>query len=519
MKRNLKKHLTLAAIIAVLLTLFTFGTSAACDKHVYNSALDKFVAPTCTEGGYTVMYCGVCQEEIGVKDELNALGHLFNAADYYYVAQNSGEYYTYECDCARNCGAHTIKTDESVNPVKFYTVTFFNTYVTSGYDSTVTYTKLANAWTTKQVGKVYVSEGDNAVYLGSAPYREKDKTFGEYSFTGWDVSLQNITQNTVANAVFEGVPVHYTVIFVDGDGKLISSNITVTHGQHDPKILTLFQNNPPTKSETTLFKYEFTGWDKDIYAFYDTCTVVPLFNTIEKEYTYVYHDSNGNEFYRAENLSYSDKAPVFTNEQKSEYIAKADDEKYMYQWTGEWCWNNNSNVKITVPKYIPGSLNEGDEIHLYPVYIKKLIDYDVVVRISFLEESPYYSLDGFIVQLKNAEGQLIASGYTDEVGEFHCKINYSYPVYVTVMSTDNRCSGQATINMLYNGYTTSCHILLDANASVDNPAYNCGCLCHNSMIKPIWVRVLNILYNLFKIKFVCCDDMYSSIGDLLVYTQ
>lgn len=547
MKRTLKKHLLLTLAVAALMALFTFGSYAECETCVIDDTKDIIVYPTCTTGGYTEKYCGFCGNLVAKEDLTEPTGHLFDANNYYYESQAGDAYYFYKCVCSNeNCNEVTYKTNENTGEqIKYYTVTFYNPWVTDTYAQDVTYAKLAQTYKTTELGTIYVAEGETAIYSGVLPVREKDKHeraiegsdyplmgYGSYVFSGWNKeapktgdidasadadALKNITEKTEVYATFQGVPKKYVVTFVNGDNAQISSHIEVTHGLHDPLILTLFENNPPTKSDDSHYKYEFTGWDRDLNYFYDTCTVRPVFDTIEKEYIYVYHDSTGKEFYRT-TLTRSSTAPTFTDEQRVRYINKADDKKYIYQWTGEWCWENTGTI-VTVPYFIPGAVKEGEEIHLYPVYNKKLINYELQVKVRFLEENPFYTLEEFIVQVRDANGQLIGSGMTDENGVFTCFINYSSPVFITVMSEDTRCSGDASVSILYKDYPTVVDIPIDAKASADNPLYDCHCVCHNSLIKPIWVRILNILYKLFNIKYVCCDDMYASLGELLVYTQ
>ena len=44
----------------------------------------------------------------------------------------------------------------------------------------------------------------------------------------------------------------------------------------------------------------------------------------------------------------------------------------------------------------------------------------------------------------------------------------------------------------------------------------CTCACH-SFIGGLWVTGLNIMYYLFKVKYVCCYDMYATHGSKLSY--
>ena len=549
MKKTIKKYLFLVVAVAALMVLFVSGASAVdkCPEGqcLYDSDLDVITPPACTTEGFTTMYCGVCKHSMGIKDRVNPTGHLFKEKDYKPESVDGGKYFHFFCICANdNCNAKTYRTREvngEVQLIKYHTVKFVNPYGTAKYDTL--YKDLAIEHKDVDLGTIYVEQGTAAEFTGTTPWRDKDKEpwektysdgstetvngYGAYEFTGWKDSkgtltkgnvIENITENSVFYAAFKGLDVQYVVNFVNGDGYPISTYITVNHGETDEKIFSLFENNPPKRSETSLYKFEFTGWDRDISAFYGSCTLIPQYKSIEKNYTYVYHGANGKEFYRTD-MTASSTPPSFSDEMIETFIEKESDEKYIYTWTKEWCYNNVSYDIITPPTQIPGSLKENDEIHLYPVYARKGIEYELLVRISFNDINSYYSYDEFIVQVKNAEGQLVASGQTDEKGEFLCKVNYSKPLHITVTSIDNRCTGEAVVNYLFKFNTTVSSIRLDVKSALDNPAFSCHCLCHNTLIKPIWVRVLNILYNLFNIKYVCCDDMYASIGDLLVYTK
>lgn len=554
MKINLKKYLLLITVIAALSVVFAFSSSAKCDGPcVIDHTKDVVVEPTCTEEGWTENYCFYCGEFVAKENVVPATDHKFDIKNYFYEPQESGAYHFYRCNCSNvnkgvPCTEYTYKRNETTgDEIKYYTVTFFNPWVTDTYASDVTYTKLAETYKTVELGKVLVAEGDTAKYTAVIPFREKDKHerndngktvygYGEYAFKGWREKsaealdptfayavdsniLKNISKNTQVEAVFEGQSKEYVVTFFDGDDKQVSVPIPVIHGTSDPYIKSFLDGYVPPKKETSLYKYEFTEWDTATDYFFANCSVRPEYKETEKSYTYVYHGSKGEEFFRTE-MTASSKPPVFSTEDKINHINKADDDKYKYFPTGEWEWRSElSSDVIDVPTEIPAGIQENGEIHLYPVYNRKLIEYQLVVQVRFLEENPYYTLDEFIVQVKDANGQLVASGMTDEAGQFVCTVNYSYPVFITVMSEDTRCSGETTVNILYKDYPTYSYITIDAKASVDNPIYNCSCICHNSFIKPIWVRILNILYKLFNIKYVCCDDMYASLGDLLVYTK
>ena len=71
-------------------------------------------------------------------------------------------------------------------------------------------------------------------------------------------------------------------------------------------------------------------------------------------------------------------------------------------------------------------------------------------------------------------------------------------------------------------YDNNENIIMDLSLNKEYPEEHqsrCRCICHNSFFRGIWVRVLNIMYRLFKIEYVCCYDMYATIGDLLAYPE
>ena len=136
-------------------------------------------------------------------------------------------------------------------------------------------------------------------------------------------------------------------------------------------------------------------------------------------------------------------------------------------------------------------------------------------------------------------GHQLARGYTDsksysEVtdskGNTYIHLTCSFAVQkaeryeISVASTDEKYEGKKTL--YWSVYTTmydSVNNKMKSNILVDtsirdgyNQSVNCNCLCHG-ILKGLWVRVLNILYSLFKVKYECCPHMHAELGDLLAY--
>ena len=123
--------------------------------------------------------------------------------------------------------------------------------------------------------------------------------------------------------------------------------------------------------------------------------------------------------------------------------------------------------------------------------------------------------------------QLVASGKTDANGKFRCRLNYQVPFTVTVATADGKYLGNAIISDLIKPLNDTGDENIEAEINkcrVDmqlKPEYetHCSCIHHNALLQPIFVRILNILYTFFNVKYVCCYDMASTIGPLLDYVD
>ena len=149
MKTNLKKYLLLTMMIAALSVMFAFSSSAArCeDSCIIDHNKDVVVNPTCTTEGYTLYYCGLCGTSY--KDNiLPPTGHKYELANYFFEEQENGKYFFNKCICSNvnngiPCDAYTYKANDSGEEIKYYTVTFYNPWVTDTYETDITYAKLA----------------------------------------------------------------------------------------------------------------------------------------------------------------------------------------------------------------------------------------------------------------------------------------------------------------------------------------------------------------------------------------
>lgn len=91
-----------------------------------------------------------------------------------------------------------------------YLVTFCN------YNGTVLY-------------ETSVLPNDNVIYIGNTPTRPADAQF-DYTFKGWNKSIENITEDTIVTAVFNQQIKSYTIRFINGDTLEVISTQTIEYG-------------------------------------------------------------------------------------------------------------------------------------------------------------------------------------------------------------------------------------------------------------------------------------------------
>ena len=164
-------------------------------------------------------------------------------------------------------------------------------------------------------------------------------------------------------------------------------------------------------------------------------------------------------------------------------------------------------------------------IKVKPAYqrLARKYNFNIDVTIPNTELDPEYYSSGLIVQITNENGQLLAAGTTSD-WKANLAVTKAQMYNVTVTSANGKYYAEKGIvwdvfkAMLDKNENIIMDLVLNNDYKEEN-MNNCRCICHNSFLRPIWVRVLNILYSLFKTKYVCCSDMYITLGDLLAYTK
>lgn len=397
------------------------------------------------------------------------------------------------------------------------------------------------------------------------------------------VSLVNVQQNLTLYPVFTGISVYYDVVFHSLKGQITVPQ-KVLHGSTPSFRVNGDASNDyyaePPKDSDIVNDYVFNGWaanninqssgiptapdaEKGIAGIeetpvYDYVHYYPTYAAIPKGYTVEFYDyTEENLIQYAEgkyatfdnvnlmtNLYDSDKyGAEFTTAisditRNSKVTEKPSNKEYYYTFTGKWRVLRSDDKYGSTVSLSNLYIGEGDFfevtdeetgvtskiIRLVPVYEQRLRLYAVDIQMGSLgDEDEYYYRGEAVVQVTDKNGQLVASGKTDEYGMFRCYLNYKPTFTVTVATQDSKYLGTAYITDLLKATESE-----DVEASLNkcyvpmqvNPEYisHCSCIHHNALIQPIFVRILNILYSFFNTKYVCCYDMYSTIGPLLDYT-
>ena len=212
-------------------------------------------------------------------------------------------------------------------------------------------------------------------------------------------------------------------------------------------------------------------------------------------------------------------------------LFKYSERDYDYLFTGEWIvygtgevfnLNNMTFNNVLDTKQTMNADGTG-YIKLIPKYKRVTRLYPIDVLIMYDNDYAPHPTE-VKVQLADANGEFqagatyTAESYYNIVKDDKGKILYykdtfyvPYSSSYVVSATSTGYSGKATPNFNGAGFP-GVEITLKLNE-----AEPCSCLCH-SILKPIWIKILNLIYNLFGTKVVCCDDMYANIGHQLAYT-
>ena len=438
----------------------------------------------------------------------------------------------------------------------YYKVNYYNEWVTDTFETITTnklnqkppmkYTQLADTFKTQQLASIFVLKNTEAVYPGkSNPRRDKTRDYGDYTFEGWTelkgqdpyevllvgethtvlnpipdgviADTSKITKNTDLYAFFRCREVYYDVTFFNGDGRQLTVIEKVLHGhsaEYPDYLVT------PTRPEDNYYKYEFKGWSYNWSQIYETVGVFAEFDQIRKKYVLVYHDWDGSELGREE-ITYGGVA-----QNEPTVKGRAEDNTYIYTFLNKWVLQNGVEVDLKNFTGIYDGAKEGTEIHVFAKYAQR----KKVYIINFGVLDPFgQNLGDAKIQITNSKGQLIASGTTDIDGNASINVDYSSVYGLTISRGNYWIEGTFTLDPFNPGTIAAAkvagknntyQILVQLNNNTDNPDSpedrKCKCICH-SFVGGLWITILNLLYRVFKIKHVCCYDMFVVHGDKIIY--
>lgn len=386
-------------------------------------------------------------------------------------------------------------------------------------------------------------------------------------------SKTEVTANDEIYAVFQGdETVTYKVQYRDGNAVYLTTIFDVRHGKEakddiflpvydDDGKFVRYDNPKLEKAEDIRYYYEFSGWSPSREAIYGDTDVIAKYKAVPKEYEYIFYkwDAQAGDFvpsgvtavakYGYPLVYKNADGKVLTDAEIAELTAKEKDRSYIYSWDGGWKILNReiyvSASSSSVPNGTLDIRHQGEEgyeaVALIPTYIKRQVLYKSYITIKFDSSVDFKGstkdydtetyLNGLNVQVVDANGQLVAKGTAnlapepdargDRYAILECSLYDSTSYTVTATSVRGKYSGTTTLSR-GNVYDNNAPIHISVGLTVDEDyisGQSCKCICHNTLFKPLWVRILNLLYNLFNVKYVCCDDMYVSLGDLLAYTK
>ena len=354
----------------------------------------------------------------------------------------------------------------------------------------------------------------------------------------------------VVYAVFEGIRETHTVKFKNHAGA-IAKTVSVIHGfgasygLADPI-------KPDDHQVYYTFDKEWKYYDGDfehvidLSNIYDSITVSPSFTMHSKTYFFQYYDKDGNAYLDANGEVLSDEVAV-AGPGKDTYapfngraldIKSHFDNYNLYTYTGLWKMSNRFDTQeidiyeVTLPSNVLSYQETNGYIILEPSFDVAPRYYSIPIEIEYPDDNNNHPED-ITVQIVSAEGVTRRVNLTEddiinkkavessrEPAKYHCVVQgmrYSELYRITATSRTYQGAAERVIfltgdpaKMEDDGYS-QVNIMLEHLKQKD-----CSCVCH-TILKPIWVAILNLLNTLFKVEHVCCDDMFANIGDQLNY--
>jgi hypothetical protein len=212
------------------------------------------------------------------------------------------------------------------------------------------------------------------------------------------------------------------------------------------------------------------------------------------------------------------------------------DDANIYTYTGLWTMSNRLGshkiniYDVSLPTNVLSYEETDGYIALTPSYYVSTRYYSIPIEIYYPDDNNNHP-EEIVVQIVSAEGvtKKITLDADDIINKTAVQNGREAPIYHCVaqgMKYSSLYQITAT-SRTYHGAAE--RVVYLRGDSMDKDGYSevkielehlkqkdCNCLCH-SILKPIWVAALNLLNTLFRVEYVCCDDMFANIGDQLNY--
>ena len=361
-------------------------------------------------------------------------------------------------------------------------------------------------------------------------------------------TLNVISADTPADydlyAIFEvDTKSEHEVRFYNYDGSLLYKT-TVNHAIETAEYKGTV---PPRRPDNVEFVYTFAHWELygtttqlsngyDIDAVYADLKVMANYDAKIKMYNFRYFDKDGKTpIMYGENIAEEFVTIAGTGDDRKEAEIgkqiKVDsyfDSAYDYVHTGKWLIPSRDNYivdldKITLPY---GTLDSTklEYIALVPQYQRYERWYKLIVNIIYEENPNLYNPKEVKIQVTNADGKVVGYAEVDQSNEFYKDGTYTV-AFDVAYSPSYKVSASSTG---FSGSASTVFHTFDPDERDDDRPGNvlvqlkkvegdpCNCICH-TVFKPVWVGILNLLNSLFRLEFVCCDDMFANIGGELNY--
>lgn len=315
----------------------------------------------------------------------------------------------------------------------------------------------------------------------------------------------------------------------------------------------------PTYMEKSFDKWGFDGWSIDFSNVQKDLQVYPKFTPVPKQYhiNYFNYDGTAAEGLNSEyclfggypkesstpsrdgGLAYNYLFDCWSLKANVDPTVNEDDAKYLLNWKLGLALPTDDDLGQVKgqPGYIDlygKETDESIELNVYAYYTRHNKEYPLSLTVV---DRYGARVAGANVQVLGANGQLLdqtiaqtdengnytgrfapAVGKTDAEGKLFLRLPYQteYTIQVSHGDYEGAKIKKTNIGEMQSVQGVTIQLEDPAQYNEENKA-RCTCACH-SFIGGLWVVGLNLMYTLFKVKYVCCYDMYATHGSRLAYS-